>query len=57
MQKKVFEILPNNFKMALAKQLIIQEHNLMKERSLKAFLNDRILFKKISYGEYEKQVI
>lgn len=57
MQKKVFEILPNNFKMAEAKQLIIQEHNLMKERSLKAFLNDRILFKKISYGQYEKQVI
>lgn len=55
-QKKVFDMLPNTFKTGEAKDLILNQ-NLMKERSLKSFLNDRNLFKKVSYGLYEKQVI
>lgn len=55
-QKKVFETLPQSFKTAEAMN-IVSEQNLMKERSLKSFLNDRNLFKKVSHGFYEKQVI
>ena len=55
-QKKVFEMLPDTFKTGEAKELILNQ-NLMKERSLKSFLNDRNLFKKVSNGLYEKQVI
>lgn len=55
-QKQVFDILPNTFKTGEATKLILQ-HGYMKERSLKSFLNDRNLFKKISHGLYEKQVI
>lgn len=55
-QKKVFESLPNTFKTAEAISLVA-ESQLMKERSLKSFLNDRILFKKISHGFYEKQIV
>lgn len=55
-QKKTYEILPDTFKTGEAKELVLNQ-NLMKERSLKSFLNDRNLFKKVSYGLYEKQVI
>lgn len=55
-QKKVFEILPDKFKTGEAIDIVLDQ-KLMKERSLKTFLNDRNLFRKVSYGFYEKQII
>ena len=55
-QKKVFDTLPTTFKTGEATALVM-ELGLMKERSVKSFLNDRNLFKKVSHGLYEKQVI
>lgn len=55
-QKKAFEILPDNFTTSEAKEIILNQ-KLMKSRSVNTFLNDRNLFKKVSHGKYEKQVI
>ncbi|WP_291069869.1 DUF3987 domain-containing protein [Empedobacter sp. UBA5924] len=55
-QKKVFDTLPNTFKTGEAIKIICKS-NLMKEQSLKSFLNDRILFRKVGHGLYEKQII
>lgn len=55
-QKKVFEILPNSFKTKEAVEIVLK-HELLKERSLKSFLKDKKLFKKISYGIYEKVIV
>ena len=45
-QKKVFNKLPSTFKTGEAIKMVCNS-NLMKERSLKSFLNNRILFRKI----------
>ncbi|MFV0173674.1 YfjI family protein [Empedobacter falsenii] len=55
-QKKVFNKLPSTFKTGEAIKMVCNS-NLMKERSLKSFLNNRILFRKIDHGKYEKLII
>lgn len=55
-QKKVFELLPESFKTAEAVKLVLG-NNFMSERSVKTFLRDKNLFKKVSHGLYEKLII
>lgn len=56
MQKKLFQLLPKQFKTGEGVK-IARENNLMSERGFKNFIKDKRLFKKISYGVYEKLII
>jgi|SRR5690554_4190858 len=52
-QKNLFSLLPNQFKTGDGVKIAL-ENKLMSERGFKNFIKDKHLFKKVSYGVYEK---
>ena len=53
-KKQLYNALPNNFNTAQAIELG-KKFDLL-ERSVKTFLNDHLLFRKIKHGLYEKKI-